>query len=358
MARPTSIRDFQAAQRGELEASGDLDGNGTSTAFERDPITGEIADDKPVEPKAEDRPDLIDSLAEATANGRVADIRVEPSDGINARPVEYDVAPDGIVAGVRPADMSPDRGPDVGVTHHQVRDWRDVVKDRAAGLSDDDVTVSAEAGEDRRFSGAGAGDEEPTSENAQQGSLFLVPEDAAFDGAQFRPAPELANIAEGLIEENGFLSFLEGCKIQYLWKRKTGVSKGKLKIGFLARGSGLLGHYSRAEFLVWLSASTARDAKFTDRQVEAAIFHQLCHIGEDDNGNWIKVGHDFEGFAAEVRVYGTWTEDLKIGDSAFKIARQLGLDLDGADEDPDIDDEEDEDDDDRGAVGELEDLPE
>lgn len=116
MARPTSIRDFQAAQRGEMDASGDYirDEEGNLPSFERDPLTGQIADSEPVEPKAEDRattptaaqmpigtpgramqatheliaeaerrPDFIDALAEAIADGRVAEISVAPSDGIN-----------------------------------------------------------------------------------------------------------------------------------------------------------------------------------------------------------------------------------------------------------------------------------
>jgi hypothetical protein len=162
-----------------------------------------------------------------------------------------------------------------------------------------------------------------------------VPQDALFFGKQFLEAPYLANVAEKLIGEHGFLGSLVNCEIRYFWKRKTGVSKGKLKIGFLVRGSGLLGHYSGADFICWLSASTARDAGFTDAQIEAAVFHQLLHVGEDDNGNWIKVGHDFEGFGPEVRVYGPWTEDLKVGRNAFASATQLGLDLDGDDEDAD-----------------------
>lgn len=305
MARPTSIRDFQAAQRGGADLD-DLPTNGHDQA-------GETADAEPIEPRAEDRAD--DGITATVTNDATGEtVTLEQAQANAARPHEYDVAPDGTV-----------------------KDWR-VYAPRPNAVPTD--------GEDDepRFSGAGAGPE-PTADNAQQASLFLVPEDAAFNGAQFRAAPELANIADRLIDEHGFLRELINCKITYLWKRKTGVSKGKLKIGFLARGSGLLGHFSRVDFLVWLSASTARDAKFTDRQVEAAVMHQLLHISEDDNGNWIKVAHDFEGFAAEVRAYGTWTEDLRLGATSFKIARQLGLDLDATAED-DQDDEDDEDEED------------
>lgn len=183
----------------------------------------------------------------------------------------------------------------------------------------------------------------------------LVPADSSFAGRGFREAPELGNIASTLMERHGFLKSLVNCDLQFFWKRKTGVSKGKVKIGFLKRASDLLGHYSGVEFIVWLSASTARDASFDDRQIEAAVFHQLLHIGEDDKGNWIKVGHDFEGFGSEVREFGPWTEDLKVGRNAFRVATQLGL-LE-QDEDDDEDDEDDDEDEEEGEPVDQAGLP-
>jgi hypothetical protein len=63
-------------------------------------------------------------------------------------------------------------------------------------------------------------------------------------------------------------------------------------------------------------------------------------VGADDKGNWIFSPHDFEGFAQEVRHYGTWTSDLKLGGTAFVAAHQMGL---FTDEDDDEDEEEGED---------------
>jgi hypothetical protein len=214
------------------------------------------------------------------------------------------------------------------------RDWAAAVSDGAAALSDDDVTVSATAsGPEPRFSGGGASDDDDEAEVEQ----FPVPSDASFANKLFADAPELANIAERLIGEHGYLDNLRACRLRYLWKRKTGVSKGRLKIGYIARVSGLLSHaYPGIDFVVWLSATTAREARFSPLQVAAAILHQLCHVGEDDNGNWIKLPHDFEGFAAEVRAYGVWTQDLKVAQTAFTMAQQMGL-FDGDDDAEDDD---------------------
>lgn len=222
----------------------------------------------------------------------------------------YSVEQDGTIRDWRRPDNTPDRGPDVGSAVHQL---------------DDDG---------QRFSGAGAEDDEA--------ERFPVPSDAKFNGRLYRDAPELADIAEGLIGQHGFLSELINCEIRYYWRRKTGVSKGRVKIGYCKRASDLLGHFSGADFIIWLSATTARDGKFTPRQVEAAIFHQLLHIETDDEGNFISARHDFEGFAQEIRTYGVWTEDLKVARSAFRAGEQMGLfdmDDDGIEDDEDLEDD-------------------
>lgn len=224
-----------------------------------------------------------------------------------------DVAPDGIVEGVRPAEMTPDRGPDVGETHHTVSD-------------------------ETRFSGGG------TWSEGEQPMSRLVPQDVAFQKRQFKPAPELANVAETLIGRHGFLEQLEACELEFKWQRLGTNSQGKRSIGAMKRVSGVWADYCSAQFVVYLAADTARLAKFTDRQVEAALFHQLLHIGKDKKGNWIRVGHDFEGFGTEVRHYGPWTEDLKIGGQAFTAAHQMGLFDQAAAYDDEEDDEDLEDD--------------
>jgi hypothetical protein len=387
MARTVRVGDFQAMQRagkgpshpamGEMEAAGDGGGANGHDVAARDQLTGQVVDaDAPITPKPEDRVDepMEDRLADLDVGAHctaemprslvVARVR-EASYGMDPAPTEADIqaeadriwtsfgdnrkgpaAPDwrdvvkgraedglddrlagraeklagelgrglvadvgadGIVEGIRPPEMTPDRGPEVGTTHHQVTDG------------------------EPRYSGSGDGSTPYMSE--------LIPQDIAFKGKLYLEAPELANIAEGLIGQHGFLEELAHCDIRWYWKRKTGVSKGRVKIGFMKRASDLLGHFTGADFIGWLSATTLRNGRFGDEQVEAAVFHQLLHIGGDDKGNWIFVPHDFEGFAQEVRHYGTWTEGLKLGGTAFVAAQQMGL-FDATDED-----DEDEDDD-------------
>lgn len=242
------------------------------------------AAESPVEPKAEDRADV--------GGARV-----------------YDVEPDGAVRDWRRPETTPDRG-DVTEVHT---------------ITDDEP----------RFSGAGAksdGYVGAVEDNVSK----LIPTDGAFLNERHKAAPELANVAEKLIDEHGFLERLRHCRIDYKWRRKGTNSKGKRAIGKLERVSGIWSAYVPYTFVVWLAADTARLASFTDRQVEAALFHQLAHIDQDAKGNWIKVGHDFEGFGTEVRHYGPWTEDLKIGSQSFVAAHQMGL-FDESDDDQDDD---------------------
>jgi hypothetical protein len=260
-------------------------------------------------------------LAQLVTDGRLGEVLCDAcgeADPVETRPEDradlvVDVAPDGIVEGVRPAEMTPDRGEGVGQTHHTVTD------------------------DEPRFSGAGAknlGNDLPFGGTE---TSTLIPMDGAFLNERHKAAPELANLAEKLFDEHGFLERLRRARIDYKWRRKGTNSKGKRAIGKLERVSGIWSAYVPYSFVIWLAADTARLARFGDRQVEAALFHQLCHISEDAKGNWIRVGHDFEGFGTEVRHYGPWTEDLKIGSEAFTVAVQLGLDLDADDEEDDED---------------------
>lgn len=176
-------------------------------------------------------------------------------------------------------------------------------------------------------------DDEDGGDGEGEPTAFAVPDDIAFTGRFYLDAPELERIARDLIARHPSFAEIGACEIQYFWRRKTGVSAGRVTIGLLKRASDLLGHFSGADYILWLSATTARDGKFSARQVEAAVFHQLCHISTDDHGNYIKLPHDFEGFAREITEYGPWTSDLVAGGRAFLAARQLDLFDDDEDED-------------------------
>jgi hypothetical protein len=373
MVKSTTLGSWQDAMAADMDANGDRETNGQ--AAERDPITGELVDDvvENLAASLEDRHGLLPGEAlgaareildpsdvESDALGQLHVI-IERDDSIAQ--ITDKITEAAHAAGLEPAESATrdaaerlwsEMGePGDGPRQHQytysvderggVRDWRAYApaREAASGSSTTNEGENAEP----RFSGGGAG---MRSGAVDDEISRLIPTDGAFLNEPYKDAPALANLAEKLIDEHGFFERLRNCRIDYVWERKGTNSKGKRSIGRLKRVSGPWRRYCKYQFVLSLSADTARLARFGDRQVEASLFHQLCHIDQDSKGNWIRVGHDFEGFGAEVRIFGPWTEDLKIGSQAFTKAVQPGLDPDaGCDaDDPDPDDDEDDPDED------------
>ena len=227
--------------------------------------------------------------------------------GHGASTVVVDVAPDGIVEAVRPAEMTPDRGPEVGTTVHAVSD------------------------EEPRFSGAGAGwtstNESDELPRTAPWMVLRVPTETEFGDDEFIASTALAHRAEILTERHPDLfDHIADLKVVYLWKKTGGKSKGKGVYGKTAKASGLVKHFSEhAVFVIWLAADHCRGAAYTERQLEALLFHEMCHtsVAEADSetgrgGGPTLVPHDVEMFRAEVEVYGLWDADLRDVAPAFR----------------------------------------
>lgn len=148
----------------------------------------------------------------------------------------------------------------------------------------------------------------------------------AWPRVDFIDAPDLEAIGKKLIAECGEFGFLRDLDVDFRWKREGGKSGNRLKFGACIKPSGLLKHYSDLHFIVWAAADHCRLALFDARQIEALVYHELSHPGENDKGGLILVGHDFEGFTGELERYGPWQASLK---EMVKAATQLHFDLDG-----------------------------
>ena len=157
-------------------------------------------------------------------------------------------------------------------------------------------------------------------------SPYSVPSEEAFDEADYLPAPDLEKIIAGLINTHETLfSHLVNLKLTCLWKAKGGASKGKTPLSKIQVASGLIGFFSEADFIIALSADHLRKGRAGRHTVEAVCFHELCHIQypwDAEGGKVFVVGHDFEGFTEELKVYGAWRTEL---DKAGKAFAQLGL---------------------------------
>ena len=148
-----------------------------------------------------------------------------------------------------------------------------------------------------------------------------IPEDGEFeDEAEFLKSSNLVDLAYRLIESKA--TWLRGRSIVFLWKKTGGKTKGKPTLGKCEKPSGLLKHFADYDFVIWLGADNMRAAKFGQMEIEATLFHELCHAWIDEDGDTQILPHDFEGFCSEVREYGLWRLDLKI---MHETAKQLKL---------------------------------
>lgn len=145
-----------------------------------------------------------------------------------------------------------------------------------------------------------------------------IPRESAFAG-DYRPAPELERIALRLIATDRRFGFLADwtASFSFLWKRKGGQSGGVAMLGKCQALGGVARHYAGKSYLIWLAADHCRGLRFTARQVEALVFHQLCHLApgevDEETGEQeppVIVGHDFDGFLAELETYGAWRKEL------------------------------------------------
>lgn len=156
-----------------------------------------------------------------------------------------------------------------------------------------------------------------------------VPSEGDFGGADFLPDASLDEIGGDLIEMYpNDLGHLADVTISYLWRRKGGKKAGAPIMGKAVKPSGLLTAFTTAEAVIWLAADHVDEAEYTQRQIQALVFHEMSHVwieepDPDDEGGARKIvmrGHDFEGFKSELRAFGAWEEMLQEAASAFKQA--------------------------------------
>lgn len=157
--------------------------------------------------------------------------------------------------------------------------------------------------------------------------VVIAPADEMFGEADFIPGSKLTKLAQALIADDPQFAFLRDWTdtIVCLWKRKGGTSGGKDVLGKCQQLSGAARHFAGKRYLIWLGADTCRKARLTERQLEALVYHELCHLApgdlDDDTGEEQApkvVAHDFAGFTSELARYGAWQADLAVAQAAFE----------------------------------------
>lgn len=153
---------------------------------------------------------------------------------------------------------------------------------------------------------------DPNSEHA--------PHDAWYDG------DDIGRIANLLIDKHRRFRHLGKRMIAYRWKYQGGATNGKDTLGKCVKLSGVTKIYTGDVFLIWVAADHATWHKLTNYQLEALIFHELCHATETDKGQPSLAPHDATVFIAEVEEYGLWMADLvRLGQATTAAAEQARL---------------------------------
>ena len=147
-----------------------------------------------------------------------------------------------------------------------------------------------------------------------------IPSESEFT-SEFLASAHLDDLAQELIEQYDELEHLQEVRIRVCWKQKGGAKAGKSVLGKCSKPSGLLLFFSELDFVIWLAADHCRDWNFTNHQLEALVYHELCHAGvefdDDDQPKYGLLPHDVEMFTSELDRYGLWMDDLKRAKHAF-----------------------------------------
>lgn len=156
--------------------------------------------------------------------------------------------------------------------------------------------------------------------------LYPIPDIERFkseDGGEldFVDAPDLQQIGWALINfYPAKFAHLQDTNLIYLWKREGGEKAKRSTLSMCIKPSGVLQYFSGADFVIWLAADHCRDYRLTAHQIEALVFHELLHAWVDDKGKRAVIGHDWEGFTAEIDEYGLWLGDLdKVAQSMMQL---------------------------------------
>lgn len=166
---------------------------------------------------------------------------------------------------------------------------------------------------------------------------YSVPTEASFGKAKLMPAHGLKAIGDRLIAEDETLEHLVGIEIRYAWRRRGGTTGGTARFARIKRPSVWENYFTggTVRFLVDLSADHVREFRFNERQIEAAIFDQLCRTERDpdDHDAYRILGPDFSGSIRAFDKYGAWEPSLReMHAHVAKLPLEQAIDDAGTDE--------------------------
>ena len=158
----------------------------------------------------------------------------------------------------------------------------------------------------------------------------IVPTDEAFGSRKYLPgdfkdADNLYTLFKQIIRKHQErFAYLDAFQVDIFWKKKGLKKDGSGICGKCGPISGKQTAYTDGHFRIDIAADACRVGELTRYQMEALMFHELCHTGVTEALKPKMQRHEVEMFFAELEAYGPWMPNLQEAASVF---RQAGLGL-------------------------------
>jgi len=153
-----------------------------------------------------------------------------------------------------------------------------------------------------------------------------IPSEDVFGESEFYEAEDLTALGRHLIQKHAELNFLVDFRVRFLWKLTGGGHNGRKTLGRCRVTDQLVRYFAQADWVIWLAADYLAEYEFSDRQVEALLYHEMLHCrlgGREGDTPGIR-GHDVEIFGGELVRYGLWEEGLEVLASQIRRAEEMG----------------------------------
>ncbi|MCE5270790.1 hypothetical protein LLH00_05850 [bacterium] len=138
------------------------------------------------------------------------------------------------------------------------------------------------------------------------------------ENVKFMAAPEVEALAKDIFSLCKEMEWRREARIYYQFQHEMSGDKMASCYRIMPRLQDLI----RYDFVITVDWTRWKLLDIVHRQRE--VYHQLCHIGKNDNLVWCLERHEFEGFVAEwTRFHDVIKEDAHLG----RIFKQQELDL-------------------------------
>lgn len=141
-----------------------------------------------------------------------------------------------------------------------------------------------------------------------------VPDDGDFpEDDEFLADEVLDQLFLDVVNAYEALSVIEdhGIRVAVRWKKKGGKSQRKLVLAKCVKPSGLLAHFCKVDFVIWLAAENIKIESWSTVQIGKLLYHEARHIGwdpgdDEHDAHPVLVAHDLELFLGEISDTGAW----------------------------------------------------